>query len=62
MASLVQSVKYFGINAADTTTNGLYFIQLISEAYTLQNSTKIDGRIISDGESVTKAQYLCLMQ
>ena len=36
MASLVQSGMYFSINIYDTTTNGSYVIQFISEAYTLQ--------------------------
>ena len=33
-----------------------------SEAYTLQYNTTIDGQIITAGESVVKAQYLCYMQ
>ena len=33
-----------------------------SEAYTLQYNTKIDGKIITAGELVVKAQYLCYMQ
>ena len=39
MASLVQSGKYGVINTDYTTANGFYFIQLIPEAYTLQNNT-----------------------
>ena len=35
MSSLVQSGMYGAINTADRTTNGLYVIQFISEAYTL---------------------------
>ena len=62
MASLDQPGKYDAINIADTTTNGSYVINLISEAYTLQNNTTIDGDIISAGELVVKAQYLCSMQ
>ena len=62
VASLVQSGKYSIINTADTTTNGFYVIQFISEAYTLQNNTKIDGQIISADELVVKAQYLLSMQ
>ena len=46
MASLVQSGKYGVINTDDTTTNGFYVIQFISEAYTLQNNTQIDGEVI----------------
>ena len=33
-----------------------------SEAYTLQNNTKIYGQIITSGELVFKAKYLCYMQ
>ena len=34
----------------------------ISEAYTLQDNTKIDGQIINAGELVVKSQYLFSMQ
>ena len=37
VASLVQSGKYGVIDTSDTTTDGFYVIQFISEAYTLQN-------------------------
>ena len=43
MASLVQSDMYVAIETDDTTTNGLYVIQFISEAYMLQNNTTIYG-------------------
>ena len=33
-----------------------------SEAYTLQENTTIDGQIITAGELVVKAQYLCSIQ
>ena len=62
MASLVQSCMYGYINTDDNTSNGLYLIQLLSEAYTLQNNTTIYGQVISAGELVFKAQYLCSMQ
>ena len=62
MASLVQSGMYGAINTDDTTTNGFYVIQFLSEAYTLQNNTTIDGQVISAGELFVKAQYLCSMQ
>ena len=62
MSSLVQSGMYGSINTEDTKTNGFYVIQFISEAYTLQNNTQIDGQVIYDGELVVKAQYLCSMQ
>ena len=58
MASLVQASKYGIIDRAETTTNGLYVIQFISEEYTLQNNTKIDRQIISSGELVVKAQFI----
>ena len=33
-----------------------------SGAYTLQENTKIDEQIITSGELVVKAQYICSMQ
>ena len=62
MASLVQSSMYGAINTYDNTSNGFYVIQFISEEYTLQNNTTIDGQVISAGELVVKAKYLCSMQ
>ena len=56
MASLVQSFIYGVINTSDNTTNGFYVIQLVSESYTLQNNTTIDGQVISAGKLVVKAQ------
>ena len=61
-ASLVQSGKYGVINTVDTTTNRFYVIKFLSEAYTLQNNTKIDGKFISGGGLVDKSQYLCPIQ
>ena len=62
MASLVQPGIYGAINTDDTTTNGFYVVQLLSDVYTLQNNTTIDGQVISAGELVVKAQYLCSVQ
>ena len=62
MASLVQSGMYGAINKYYTTTNGLYVIQFLSEAYRLQNNAIIDGHVIYAGELVVKAQYLCSIQ
>ena len=62
MASLVESGKYGAINTTDTPTNEFYVIMFISGAYTLQENTTIDGQIITAGELVVKAQYLCSMQ
>ena len=59
MASLVQSGMYGAINKDYTTTNGLYVIQFLSEAYRLQNNAKIDGHVISASELFVKAQYIC---
>ena len=59
MTSVVQPAMYGAINREDTTKNGLYVIQFISESYTLQINTIIDGHVISSGELVFKAQYLC---
>ena len=58
MVSLVQYGKYGNINTSDTTTNLYYVNKFISDAYTLQNNTAIEGQIISAFELVVKAQYL----
>ena len=62
MASLFESGNYGAINTTDTATNGFHVIMFTTEAYTLQDNTTIDGQIITDGELVVKAQYLCYMQ
>ena len=62
MASLAQSGMYGVINTDDTTTNSFYVIQFISEEYTLQNNTPIDGQVISAGKLAVKAQYLWSIQ
>ena len=62
MAPLVQPGKYGATNTDDSTTNVFYVIKLISESCTLQNNTKIYGKILSAGKSVFKAQYICSMQ
>ena len=62
MALLVESGKYGSINTTDTTTNGFYVIIFTSEEYKPQDNTTIDGNIISSGELVFLAQYLCYMQ
>ena len=62
MASLAQVGMYGDIHTYDTTTNGLYVIQFVSDAYTLQSHTTIDGKVISDGELFVKSQYICSMQ
>ena len=59
MASLVESGKYGAINTTDTSTNGFYDIIFTSGAYTLQENTTNYGNIITSGELVVKAQYLC---
>ena len=48
-SSLVQSGNYGVINTSEITTNLFYVFQFISEAYTLQNDTHIDGQVISVG-------------
>ena len=45
MTSLFQSGNYGATNTDDTTTNGFSVIKLISEAYTLQNNTRIDKKL-----------------
>ena len=62
MVSLVQSGMYGAINTGDITTNVFYVIQLISDAYTLQNNTTIYGQVISACKLVVKAQYIFSMQ
>ena len=62
MASLLQLGMYGSINTDDTTTNGFYVIQFLSDAYTIQNNTTIDGQVIYAGELVFKEQYLCYIQ
>ena len=62
MTSLVESVKYGAVNTTYTTTNVFYVIIFISEAYTLQDNTTIDGQIITACELVAKTQYLYSMQ
>ena len=62
MASLVESVKYGAINTTDTTTKEFYVIMFTSEAYKLQYNTTIEGKIITAGKLVVKAQYLCSVQ
>ena len=62
VALLVQSCMYSEINTDDTTKNVFYVVQLLSEAYTLQNNTTIYWQVISSGELVVKAQYICSMQ
>ena len=62
MASLVESGKYGSISTTDTPTNGFHVIMFTSEAYTLQETTTIDEKIITAGELVVKLQYLCSMQ
>ena len=62
MDSLVQSRKYGVINKTYKVTNVFYAIMFTSEAYTLQDNTTIDGKIIFAGKLVVKAQYLCYMK
>ena len=62
MDLLVESGKYGAINKTYTSTDRLYVIMFTSGAYTLQENTTIYGKIISAGELVVKAQYLCSMQ
>ena len=62
MASLVESGKYGAINTTEKSTNRFYVIMFTPGAYTLQENTTIDGKIITTGELVVKVQYLCSMQ
>ena len=62
MASLFESGKYVAIRTTETSTNGFSVIMFTSGAYTLQENTTIDGKIITSGELLVKAKYLCSMQ
>ena len=62
MASLVESDKYGAIKITDTLTNGFYVIMFTSKSYTLHENTTIYGKIITAGELIVKAQYICSMQ
>ena len=62
MSPLVESGKYGAINTTDAEINGFYVIMFTSEAYTLQDNTTIDGKIITAGELVVKAKHLCSIQ
>ena len=62
MDLLVELGKYGAINTTYTSTNGFYFIMFTSGAYKLQENTTVDGKIITAGELVVKAQYICSMQ
>ena len=62
MASLVKPGKNGAIKTTDMTTNGLYVTMFTSEAYTLQDNTTIDGKIITAGKLVVKSRYICSMQ
>ena len=62
MALLFESEKYGSIDKPDTETNEFYVIMFTSESYTLQDTTKTDGQVITVWELVVKTQYLCSMQ
>ena len=62
MVSLFESGTYGAINTTDTSINGIYVIMFTSGAYTLQEKTTIDGKIITAGELVVKAKYLCYIE
>ena len=49
---------YGAINTADNKSNEFYVIKFISESYTLQNNTTIDGQVISAGKLIVKGKYL----
>ena len=53
---------YGAINTDYNTSNGSYVIKFISKAYTQKNNTTNNGKVISAGELVVKAEYLFSMQ
>ena len=61
-ALLFEPGKYGAISTTDTIAHEFYVIMFTSEAYTLQDNTKIDGKIITAGELVVKSKYICSMQ
>ena len=48
MNALVQTGKHCFINTTDMITMGYYSIEILSEAYTLQEDTTCDGQISTD--------------
>ena len=62
MDSIVELGKYVAINITEITTNVFDVIMLTSETYTLHDNTTIDGKMITAGKLVSKAQYICSMQ
>ena len=54
--------KNGSINKTDTKTNEFYVIMFTSEAYTIQDNTTLDRKIITAGGFVVKAQYCYSMQ
>ena len=60
---LISSIKYVCFHSHRLHHNKwILCYSIISEAYTLQNNTTVDGRVIYAGGLVSKAQYLCSMQ
>ena len=62
MASFFQLGYYGAINTDDNTTNAFFVIKFLSDAYTLQSNTKIDGQVSSSVALVFKAQYILSVQ
>ena len=62
MSSLFQSGKYGVIDKYETTKNGFYVIQFISEAYAEQNNTQFYWQVIYSGELVVNVQYIFSIQ
>ena len=60
MASLVQSSKYGAIKKTDTATNVFYVILFTSEAFTIQDNTKIYKQIITSGNYLSKQNIFVL--
>ena len=58
MVSMVQSGKYGATNTTNTTKMGYFVIKYVLDAYTLQEVTTYDDKIITAGELIVKAQYL----
>ena len=58
MDSLVQTVNYGTTNTSYPTTIGYYVVKYVMDAYILQEETKCDGKISTDGELVVRDQCM----
>ena len=62
MDALVKKMQYGTINKTDSRKMGYYVINFFSEAYTLQEDTTCDEKIITAGELFFRSKYLICMK